>query len=209
MKKTSAKNLLFIILCFTIVTACTLCLSKSAEPSNVAIYGAEDHEKIQEFLSTYPIESATANGCFVLVHGDIRGDSKKTWNTFYSNVNNENDAAILIVQYTIEGDPILNYVSFVNGSFYSVRDNSRDAWGGPDPYHSGSYQFLKVFKTKGYTEVMLFDVDYDTLEDYENDTQFLPDIDDYDNEEDYFKDYENHMEAVGKKSVHLFSTWGL
>jgi len=205
MKKTPAKTLLLIILCFTIVTACTLCLSKSAEPSNVAIYGAEDEANIRELLSTYPIESATANGCFVLVHGDIRGDSKKAWDTFYSNVKNEHDAAILIVQYTMEGDPIMTYVSYVNGSFYYIKDSSRDEWGGPDPYYVGSYKFLKMFKTEGYTDVMLFDIDYGTLEDYENDTQFLLDFDDFDNDEDYFKAYENHMEANRKKSAYLFS----
>ena len=170
MKKMPAKTLLFIILCFTIVTACTLCLSKSAEPSNVAIYGAEDHESIREFLSTYPISDASGNGCFVIVHGVVEGDSKKAWDTFYSNVKNEHDAAILIVLYTIEGDPILNYVSFTNGSFYSVTDISRDEWGGPEPYYSGSYKFLNRFKSIGLTTVILSDVDYNSLKDYEKDT---------------------------------------
>jgi hypothetical protein len=170
MKKTPAKILLFVILCFTIVTACTLCLSKPAEPSNVAIYGAEDHEKIRELLSTYPLSDASENGCFIIVHGVVEDDSKKAWDTFYSNVKNENDAAVLIVQYTIEGDPILNYVSFTNGSFYSVTDVSRDAWGGSESYYSGSYKFLNRFKKVGLTIVILSDIDYNSLKDYEKDT---------------------------------------
>jgi hypothetical protein len=170
MKKTSTKIFLLIILCFTIVTACTLCLSKSAEPSNVDIFGPEDQEKIQELLLTYSISDAVENGCFVIVHGVVKGDSKKAWDNFYANVNSGEDAAILIIQYTIEGDPILNYVSFTNGSFYSVTDVSRDAWGGPEPYYSGSYKFLNRFKTFGSTTFILSDIDYDTLKDYENDT---------------------------------------
>jgi len=174
MKKIMTKSLLFIILCFVIVTACTLCLSKPAEPpkpaepSNVDIYGEEDYEKIRELLRTYPVGNAIANGGFVMGHGVVAGDSKKVWDTFYSNVKNKNDAAILIIQYTIEGDPILNYVSFVNGSFYSVRDSSRDAYGGPNRYSSGSYKFLNVSETDGLKTVILSDIDYDALEDYNN-----------------------------------------
>ena len=216
MKKTTAKTLIFLILCFTIVTACTLCLSKPAElpnatePFDVNIYGEEDFEKIQELLRTYPIKNAAANGGFVMVHGVVEGDSKKAWNNFYANVNQGNDAAIVIVQYTTEGDPILNYVSFMNDSFYFVMDISRDAWGGPVPYYSGSHKFLKVFEEEGQiTAVMLCSIDYDTLEDWENDTQILIDIDDYDTLEDYFEDYEKHMEANNKKYAYLFSTWDL
>ena len=192
MKRMMAKTLLFIILCFVIVTACTLCLSKPAEPSksNVDIYSEEDEESIKKLLSTYPRnlnpENVAADGCFVLLHGVVVGDSQKTWDTFYSNVKNKNDAAILIVYYTVEGDPILNYVSFVNGSFYSVRDSSRDSWGGPPLYSVGSYKFLHVFKTWGVTRVILSDIDYKKWKDYENDTT------------------KNH-----EKSLRLFSTSGI
>jgi hypothetical protein len=222
MKKMSIKYLILIFICFTIVTACTLCLSNPADPSNPAapsqpidpfnidIYGEEDLEKIQEFLRTYPVENAVASGGFVMVHGVVKEDSKKVWDTFYSNVKNKNDAAILILQYTIEGDPILNYVSFANDSFYSVTDISRDAWGGPVPYYSGSYKFLCIFEEEEQiTTVMLCNIDYDTLEDYENDTQILIDIDDYDTLEDYLEDYNKHTEANSKKSEYLFSTWDI
>jgi hypothetical protein len=210
MKKMMMKTLILIFVCFTIVTACSLCLDKAAKPSNVEIYSAEEHEKVQELLHTYPIENAVANGCFVMVHGDMRGDSKKTWNTFNSNIKNENNAAILIVQYTIEGDPILNYVSFVNGSFFSVKDISRDSWGGPVPYYSGSYKFLKMFEEEGQIKtVMLCNIDYKTWEEYENDTRILLDIDDYDNLEEYFEEYEKQSEANNKKTAYLFSTWDI
>ena len=187
MKKTTAKTLIFLILCFTIVTACTLCLSKPAEPSNIEIYGAEDLETIQEFLSTYPIVnpvSASENGCFVLVHGTVEGDSKKAWDTFYSNVKNGHEAAILIVQYTIEGDPILTYVSFKNDSFFSVTDISRDAWGGSESYYFGSYKFLTRLERERLPTFILSDFDYKTWEEYENDTET------------------NH-----EKTTHLFSSW--
>jgi len=222
MKKMAIKYLILIFLCITIVTACTLCLSKPAEPSNPAepskpaepvninIYGEEDYEKIQELLRTYPIENAAANGGFVMVHGVVEENSKKAWDNFYANVNQGKEAAVIIVQYTIEGDPILNYVSYMNDSFYSVTDISRDAWGGPVPYYSGSYKFLKMFEEEGQIKtVMLCSIDYETWEDYENDTQILIDIDDYDTLEDYLEDYNKHAEANSKKSAYLFSTWDI
>ena len=197
MKKITTKTFLFIILCFTIVTACTLCLSKNnpdtvkdtdgrqnTSGNTLAIFGAEDQERVRELLRTYSVADAAANGCFVVVHGDVEGDSKKAWDAFYTNVTQGKDAAIIIIQYTIEGDPILNYVSFKNGSFFSVTDVTRDAWSGPNPYSFNSYKFLHQFETEEYITVILSDIDYAALEDFDNDT-----------------------EANRDKSVYLFSVW--
>ena len=212
MKKITRKILFLLILCITIVTACTLCLDKNNPDTNnqIAVFGAEDEESIKELLSSMSIEDAAANGCFVMVHGVVKDDSKKAWDTFCANVKREKETAIIIVQYTIEGDPILNYVSFVNGSFFSVTDISRDSWGGPVPYYSGSYKFLNVLEEEGQIKtVILCNIDYETWEDYQKDTQILLDIDDYDNIEDYFKEYEKQMETNSKKTAYLFSTWDI
>ncbi|MDV0445323.1 hypothetical protein MmiAt1_08970 [Methanimicrococcus sp. At1] len=207
MKKTMTKTLIFIILCFSIVTACTLCLDKTEpfdgeiddtenleniqelfepEPSDVEIYGSENLESIQELLRTYPISNAVENGGFVLIHGSIEGGSKKAWDNFYANVKHGNTAAVVIVQYTIEGDPILTYVSFTNDSFFCVTDISRDSYGGPDPYHFGSYKFLNRLEMENIPTFILSDTDYKTWEEYENDS-----------------------DANREKTAHLFSSWDM
>ncbi|MDL2261222.1 DUF4362 domain-containing protein [Methanimicrococcus sp. OttesenSCG-928-J09] len=190
MKKMTNKSLILMILCVLVVTPCTLCLD-TAEPNipeendtnhilpntPLEIFGAEDKESIQQLLSSYPKnmmpEEAVTAGFFVILHGVVNEESKTAWDMFNANITQGKDATVIILQYTIEGDPILNYVSFVNGSFYSVTDTSRDQWGGPNHYHDGSYQFLKQFEqsieqTKLIT-VILSDIDYDTIDAYEKD----------------------------------------
>ena len=138
-------------------------------------FGAEDEETIQSILSDYPEylgpKEAVDIGCFVVVRGNAEGKSKKVWDKFYANSTKGKDAAVLICQYTDEGDPILTYVSFMDGSFYSITDTSRDTYGGPDPYYSGSYKFLNQFKTDGQITAFLSDFDYRTLESYYSDTE--------------------------------------
>ncbi len=53
----------------------------------------------------------------------------KSFESVLKNVKDHKDCAIVICQYTVEGDPILQYVSNVNGKFYYVEDSTRDAYG--------------------------------------------------------------------------------
>ena len=139
------------------------------------IYGADDREVILKILTSYPKlwspSDAVQDGCFVHIHGTVEGDSFSVWEKFYTEVEKGNDAAITIFQYTIEGDVIPNYVSYKDGSFYSLTDVSRDKFaGGPSNYYEDSYKFIKQFNDDGTLVVILSDFDYGSLEDYQNDT---------------------------------------
>lgn len=51
------------------------------------------------------------------------------------------ETALLILRYTIEGDPIYDYISYINGEYYWYSDNSRDEFGGGKYY--GSYEEIR------------------------------------------------------------------
>ena len=79
------------------------------------------------------------------------------WNQFLKNVKDHKDCAIVICQYTVEGDPILQYVSNVNGKFYYVEDSTRDAYGS-EKYVQYTYDYYKIYKQDGhYTAILTMD----------------------------------------------------
>ena len=83
--------------------------------------------------------------------------SKKIWNQFLKNVKDQKDCAIVICQYTVEGDPILQYVSSVNGKFYYVEDSTRDAYGS-EKYVQYTYDYCKIYQQDGhYTAILTTD----------------------------------------------------
>ena len=81
----------------------------------------------------------------------------KEMNQFLKNVKDHKDCAIVICQYTVEGDPILQYVSNVNGKFYYVEDSTRDAYGS-EKYVQYTYDYYKIYKQDGhYTAILTMD----------------------------------------------------
>ena len=91
------------------------------------------YDQIKKLLSKYPkemtAEDTSYQGIVVIEYDSFGKESKKLWNQFLKNVKDHKDCAIVICQYTVEGDPILQYVSNVNGKFYYVEDSTRDAYG--------------------------------------------------------------------------------
>lgn len=79
-------------------------------------------------------EDTSYQGIVVIEYDSFGKGSKKLWNQFLKNVKDHKDCAIVICQYTVEGDPILQYVSNVNGKFYYVEDSTRDAYGSENTY---------------------------------------------------------------------------
>ncbi len=56
------------------------------------------------------------------------------------------EAAIVIVAYTVEGDPVYDYISYINGEYYWYSDSSKDQFGGG--YLDGSYRELRIITEK-------------------------------------------------------------
>lgn len=102
-------------------------------------------------------EDTSYQGIVVIEYDSFGKESKKLWNQFLKNVKDHKDCAIVICQYTVEGDPILQYVSNVNGKFYYVEDSTRDAYGS-EKYVQYTYDYYKIYKQDGhYTAILTMD----------------------------------------------------
>lgn len=109
-------------------------------------------EEAKDYLTSFTDNSAenlAKDGCFVIQQGKINY-GLQPWNEFISNVNNESQAELVIVQYTTEGDPILDYLYYSGKDFYHMQDSSRDNFGNPaKQYAEHAYNYLKVFEPVG------------------------------------------------------------
>ena len=102
-------------------------------------------------------EDTSYQGIVVIEYDSFGKGSKKLWNQFLKNVKDHKDCAIVICQYTVEGDPILQYVSNVNGKFYYVEDSTRDTYGS-EKYVQYTYDYYKIYKQDGnYIAILTMD----------------------------------------------------
>ena len=63
----------------------------------------------------------------ILMHGELK--QQGNWDKFLKSVEKGKAAEFSVVQYTTEGDPIIDYVSYDGQKFHLKVDNSRDKWG--------------------------------------------------------------------------------
>ncbi|MEA4815243.1 MAG: immunoglobulin-like domain-containing protein [Lachnospiraceae bacterium] len=67
------------------------------------------------------------------------------WYNFYSNVSKGERDAIIIADYTTEGDAVLTYAAYTGDKFYIAKDYSRDEFGAGEPYTESEYQYIKEY----------------------------------------------------------------
>lgn len=111
-----------------------------------------DFNDVKEFLSGLPnkVNKLVKKGCFVTAHGQLIG-GRDVWDSFYANVKAHIPCDMVSVQFTVEGDAILDYVYYNGNTFYCVNDSSRDAFGGSD---NGGYRELNYPYMNVYDEVL-------------------------------------------------------
>lgn len=129
------------------------------------------YDKIKGLLSKYPKDltskQASYQGIVTIENESFDKSSKTIWEQFLKNVKNKKDCAIVICQYTVEGDPILQYISNVNGKFYYVEDSTRDTYGS-EKYVQYTYDHYKIYQQNGhYTAILTTDdkLTYDEAQD--------------------------------------------
>jgi len=88
----------------------------------------------------YGADQAAANGDLVNAHGIVSNRDK--WETFKSNVEAGIPAELQVVQYTIEGDPIFDNLSFDGKTIMHKHDTTHDAYGTPRT----SFDFCRSIK---------------------------------------------------------------
>ena len=119
----------------------------SADISAMGVQSAApDLAAIKESLTEYPaeFEAICQEDAYIIVHGRIEKGQEK-WDAFMAAIQEQKPASLDIVQFTVEGDPIITYLFFDGSGFYVVRDNTRDAWGnGKITENSFPYLYIQV-----------------------------------------------------------------
>lgn len=112
-------------------------ISGTPESSQPAVYEPakdirnRDPEEIKQYLAQYPdsLQELSEEECYVVLHGQ-EYSGREYLNSFMGNVQAEIPDELVVVQFTVEGDPILIYLNYNEEDIYSVEDASRDAWAG-------------------------------------------------------------------------------
>lgn len=102
----------------------------AATPAARDIHGRE-LEEIKDYLAQFPdtLQEMSEAKCYVVLHGR-EYSGREYLDSFMGNVQTEAPDELVIVQYTVEGDPILIYLDYDAENVYCVEDASRDAWAG-------------------------------------------------------------------------------
>lgn len=113
----------------------------------VPVYGKSEKKKIKKYLASLPDkiteEKAKENGIVIQPFNFNDNRFNTMWNGFYKYVREAEKelkpqkgvikcyaepfrAAIVLLRYTTEGDACYTYISFIEGEYYVMDDNSRD-----------------------------------------------------------------------------------
>jgi len=140
---------------------------------DIPVFRAKDKESVKGYLSGMPegyltYKEVEERGVIQRIWQNSKEEKKqrekfdKQWLDFYQQATRKDlkwnvkkgeayhdmavEEAVVILSYTIEGDPIYDYLSCINGDYYFYSDNSRDAYGSGS--YDGSYKDLRVINEK-------------------------------------------------------------
>lgn len=145
------------------------------ENDSLPVYQSQEEEQLKELLASYGsldfeelhLSSQSQIYCNDIVIIDTSGlTNLERWNEFRNQAETGGEDAVLILQYTTEGDAVLRYVSYRDGSYYQMCDNTRDKWGSQE-YESAQTPFLKEYFDRGYVEYYLTDENDITIKEIE------------------------------------------
>ncbi len=92
-----------------------------------------------------------------LVLNYMGAENRPLLDTFLEDVKNRRPASLDVVQYTVEGDPILSRLVYDGYRYYGGKDNSRDRFGDGLYLDYGEYDHLRVFNDYGAANFYLLD----------------------------------------------------
>lgn len=123
--------------------------STSENPNLTPIGPGRDKETVMEYLSRFPDDLQNyedLENYYVLTWRDVYG--QEYWDAFMEAVDSQTPAYITLVQYTVEGDPILNYLNYNGTDCYMMSDSSRDGFAGTgDRYSEYTYRTVNVYNS--------------------------------------------------------------
>lgn len=164
MKKIISFILLFLV--FTLVG----CSYNSKVKSEILL--PEDKFKVikdelKDIPEVYNLDEGVEEGHFVVIHGKLNSDIN-ILNKFIEESSNGKSSEIIIVEYTIEGDPIITKIKYDGESYYGVVDNTRDDFG-KKYYFNFEFLYLKSFEKDNTVRYYFVNDDtltYDEIEGY-------------------------------------------
>ncbi|HSP48105.1 MAG TPA: DUF4362 domain-containing protein [Clostridiaceae bacterium] len=118
----------------------------------------------KEIPKEYQPEEAVAAGHVVIVHGTMLSDPAILAG-FIEGTGKGEKKDLTVVQYTVEGDPIVTSVRYDGTVYRGVEDTTRDRFG-PQEQRAFEFKYLKDFKDKERRMVILVDDDTLTFEKY-------------------------------------------
>lgn len=132
---------------------------KSKKEKKIDIKILSKYDEIKDLLAKYPkdltAEQAKYQGMVTIEQEAFDKKSKKLWNQFLkSKIERKKNSAIIICQFTTEGDAILQYVSYIDGKFYYVEDSTRDTYSS-EKYIQYSYGYQQIYRQDGHYIVLL------------------------------------------------------
>lgn len=114
-------------------------------------------DEIKDLLSMYPAayDKSFDKNCYALSYNTVLS-GQNSYDKFISDVENNIAGSIVIVTFTVEGDPIYGYLSYNGEDFYYVEDVSRDRFKGDyDDYLEYRYKYLVNGSDKNSTYAFL------------------------------------------------------
>ncbi|OLR58303.1 hypothetical protein BHF70_00880 [Anaerostipes sp. 494a] len=121
----------------------------SDSDEKILIVVKTNFKEIESALKQYPddlsAKEALDSGFIVVENRQMKGESAKLWKSFCNKIKKKKEGAVLISQFTVEGDPILNYIAYKDGKYYYVEDTSRDQFG-DQRYSHHVYNTMKRFE---------------------------------------------------------------
>lgn len=91
----------------------------------------------------YTLDMALKNKDYVSLYGTVYNAS--TFDAFFHSVQHGMDARVRIVEFTVEGDPIITSVAYKEGRLTVTRDTTRDRFGAPTVTRT-DYQNLLLYR---------------------------------------------------------------
>lgn len=136
--------------------------STTEDPSSLKTAEILYGEELLDYLAALPNDAGKLSemGCFVISNnGNVYGINNLS--EFMTKYNAKNPAALTIVQYTTEGDPIFAYASFDGKQVTLTRDSRRDKFGA-EQTSVETYRYFSVFEWTGedgntYEEIVAHD----------------------------------------------------
>jgi len=113
--------------------------SAISEEANIT----DSFENVKNIFAAYGERPAASD--FDLPFFDCAAKDYDVWYSFYSNVSKGERDAIIIADYTTEGDTILTYAAYTGDRFYTATDYSRDKFGNGEQYTESDYSYTKEY----------------------------------------------------------------